>query len=525
MTPKPGLYLAMDNKTPEEIQAMLPAIQRAQQSVSEVLKVWVKFNDLLTQTRPEDIQKILENYADLWLFLDPKRADISETNRNHLLAIIKHLWNCTDYLTFTWNVFQEWSYEKFIKEHIKDTTIQTLAITLLTNQSNKDSRRVYWQPARQTALDIASSSLRGGFDGVISSPEDSQLLRQVFWQDFVIGNPWIRFWKVEAWSSQQRVSTPKAAIQWGANFLVMWSDIFKNQEGLSIEEAINRVKQETEWEYYINTPLENKNQDPVLERLIRQGTELEILEHIWAIYNRPNSFPEWMWYVMRDGGVITNKYTNFSVLTRYPQALRRISTRLVDKIEENIKINKTKRTIVVWAEKGSIELAGKVWESLWLSAVYVEKAKDGAGVKFDRHDLPIDEEIDVLICEDTISKWWTAQKIIDYIQQNYPRANITWVASVARNTVSEQNFWIPFVSLVDIDKPTEIYHHPDISFVNGKWERRSEADIEKLKTNPIFEHATEYVWSGKGYVGNLTRLINEWKGNCVEDFAGIVTRK
>gem|GEM_PF-6488883 len=39
MTPKPGLYLAMDNKTPEEIQAMLPAIQRAQQSVSEVLKV------------------------------------------------------------------------------------------------------------------------------------------------------------------------------------------------------------------------------------------------------------------------------------------------------------------------------------------------------------------------------------------------------------------------------------------------------------------------------------------------------
>gem|GEM_PF-4524586 len=50
---------------------------------------------------------------------------------------------------------------------------------------------------------------------------------------------------------------------------------------------------------------------------------------------------------MRDGGVITNKYTNFSVLTRYPQALRRISTRLVDKIEENIKINKTKRTIVV----------------------------------------------------------------------------------------------------------------------------------------------------------------------------------
>ena len=65
MAQKPGLYLAMDNKTPEEILAMLPAIQRAQQSVADVLEVGVKFNDLMTQTRPEDIKKLLENYPDL----------------------------------------------------------------------------------------------------------------------------------------------------------------------------------------------------------------------------------------------------------------------------------------------------------------------------------------------------------------------------------------------------------------------------------------------------------------------------
>jgi len=39
MTQKPGLYLAMDNKSLEEIQAMLPAIQEAQKSVSGVLMV------------------------------------------------------------------------------------------------------------------------------------------------------------------------------------------------------------------------------------------------------------------------------------------------------------------------------------------------------------------------------------------------------------------------------------------------------------------------------------------------------
>lgn len=525
MVQKPELYLAMDNKTPAEIQSMLPAIQRAQQSVADVLGVWTKFNDLMTQTRPEDIKKLLEDYPYLWLFLDPKRADISETDRNHLIWIKPHLWDRTNYLTFTWNVFQEWSYEKFIKDHLKDTTIKTLAITLLTNQSNKDSRKVYGHPARQTALDIASSSLREWFDGVISSPEDSQLLRQTFWQDFVIGNPGIRFWKVEEWSSQKRVATPKAAIEWGANFLVMWTDILKNPDNLSIEEAINKVKQEVEWVYYINKPLENKNQDPVLERIIRQGSMLEILEHIWAIYNRPDNFPAWMGYVMWDGGVITNKYTNLSLITKHPQVLRKISTKLVDKIEANIKIDNTKKTIVVWAEKGSIELAGKVWELLWLSAVYVEKAKDWAGVKFERHELPTDEEIDVLICEDTISKWWTAQNIINYIRQKYPRANIIWVASVARNTVSEQNFWVPFVSLIDIDKPTEIYHHPDISFVNWKWERRDEADIEKLKNNPIFENSPDYVWSGKGYINNLKKLINQWKGSNIEDFEGIVMRK
>jgi len=525
MMMKPGLYLAMDKKTPEEIQAILSAIQRAQQSVGDVLKVWVKFNDLMTQTRPEDIKELLENYPDLWLFLDPKRADISETNRNHLLGIKGHLWNRTDYLTFTWNVFQEWSYEKFIKDHIKDTTIQTLAITLLTNQSNKDSRKIYWQPARQTALDITSSSLKGEFDGVISSPEDSQLLRQAFWQDFVIGNPWIRFWKVEAGSSQKRVATPKAAIEWWANFLVMWSDIFKNPDGLSIEEAINKVKQEIQWVHYVNKPLENKNQDPMLERLIREGSESEMLEYMWNIYNRPDYFPAWMWYVMWDSGILTNKYINSSLLTRYPQALRRISNMLADKIEENITIDNTKRTIVVWAEKGSIELSCKVWELLWLSAVYVEKSKDWTGVKFDRHGLPTDEEVDVLICEDTVSKWWTALRIMDYIRQDYPNANIIGVASVARNTVSEQDFWVPFVSLVAVDKPTEIYYHPDISFVDEKWERRSEADIEKLKANPIFEHSADYVWSGKGYIENLKKLIKQWKGNDVADFEGIVTRK
>jgi hypothetical protein len=39
MVQKPGLYLAMDNKTIEEVQAMLPAIEKAQQSVGDVLKV------------------------------------------------------------------------------------------------------------------------------------------------------------------------------------------------------------------------------------------------------------------------------------------------------------------------------------------------------------------------------------------------------------------------------------------------------------------------------------------------------
>lgn len=186
------------------------------------------------------------------------------------------------------------------------------------------------------------------------------MLRQVFGEkfgDFSIVTPGLRFEGNSA-GAQMRVMTPRKARENGSSAAVMGTDIINNPTGLSIEDAIMRFKQESEGVIHINTP--TPGIDARLEELVRMGTIPEILAYIGATYDRPDHFPAGHGYIRWDSGVITNKYTNLSVLERHPQVLERVSRDMADNLEEK----KIVPQMVIGAAMGSVRLSGSLAQML-----------------------------------------------------------------------------------------------------------------------------------------------------------------
>lgn len=73
---------------------------------------------------------------------------------------------------------------------------------------------------KEEVLTLARLAKEAGLDGVISSPEETAMLRKEFGKKFVLVTPGIRP-AGTASNDQQRCLTPKEAIQQGADYLVI----------------------------------------------------------------------------------------------------------------------------------------------------------------------------------------------------------------------------------------------------------------------------------------------------------------
>ncbi len=74
---------------------------------------------------------------------------------------------------------------------------------------------------------LAAMGLECGLDGIIASPREAVLLRRNFGENFLIVTPGVR----PAWAAaddQQRILTPKQALQAGASYLVIGRPIIKD---------------------------------------------------------------------------------------------------------------------------------------------------------------------------------------------------------------------------------------------------------------------------------------------------------
>jgi orotidine-5'-phosphate decarboxylase len=97
-----------------------------------------------------------------------------------------------------------------------------LAVTILTSLEEKILPRELGiqRPLRDEVLHLARLAKEAGLDGIISSPEEIEILRQEFGNQFILVTPGIRPSGSEP-KDQRRTLTPREAMKRGANYLVV----------------------------------------------------------------------------------------------------------------------------------------------------------------------------------------------------------------------------------------------------------------------------------------------------------------
>ena len=96
-----------------------------------------------------------------------------------------------------------------------------LAVTILTSHNQADLDRVGMvKNLREEVLSLARLAKEAGLDGVVTSPEETALLRKEFSSEFLIITPGIRP-AGAAKGDQKRTFSPREAMAAGASFLVV----------------------------------------------------------------------------------------------------------------------------------------------------------------------------------------------------------------------------------------------------------------------------------------------------------------
>jgi len=109
-----------------------------------------------------------------------------------------------------------------------------LAVTVLTSIDESDLRQQgILKSVKEQVLYLATLAKEAGCDGVVCSVEEAQAIRRNLGSDFVIVTPGIRPQGSDL-TDQKRISTPRNAIEAGADYLVVGRPIIEAQDPLAV---------------------------------------------------------------------------------------------------------------------------------------------------------------------------------------------------------------------------------------------------------------------------------------------------
>ena len=120
----------------------------------------------------------------------------------------------------------------------RERGLQILAVTVLTSYNDRDLAAAgYGAGVRATAAQRAKNALEIGVDGLVCSAEEAAHLRTIVGPEMLLVTPGIRPAGAEV-GDQKRVSTPAAAIEAGADYLVVGRPIVAADDPKAAAEAI-----------------------------------------------------------------------------------------------------------------------------------------------------------------------------------------------------------------------------------------------------------------------------------------------
>ncbi|MDF0535655.1 orotidine-5'-phosphate decarboxylase [Shewanella sp. A32] len=113
-----------------------------------------------------------------------------------------------------------------------------IAVTVLTSMSSEELQMLGINAsAEEQVKRLAKLTYEAGLNGVVCSAQEARTLKTQFGEDFKLVTPGIRPIGSDA-ADQKRIMTPKAALDAGADYLVIGRPITQAEEPLATLEAI-----------------------------------------------------------------------------------------------------------------------------------------------------------------------------------------------------------------------------------------------------------------------------------------------
>ena len=199
-------------------------------------------SELFTAVGPRIIEEI--NSMGKKVFLDLKYHDIPNTV-SKTASVVSRLG------VFMFNIhalggleMMKQAAQTIVNVSLKENTQRPLllCVTILTSidQSTMTAELGIGQNMKTQVKHLAGLALKAGLDGVVASPEDTEMLRYHYGKDFLIVTPGIR----PSWTpvdDQKRTMTPKEALRHGADYLVIGRAVLSQPDPV---EALERIEEE-----------------------------------------------------------------------------------------------------------------------------------------------------------------------------------------------------------------------------------------------------------------------------------------
>jgi orotidine-5'-phosphate decarboxylase len=200
------IVVALDVPTGKEALAL---VEQLRDQIS-FFKVGLQ---LFTAAGPELVREVVENGSKV--FLDLKLHDIPSTVAKAVESAVKL---SVDMLTIHLS-----GGETMIRAAVEaaNKQVMVLGVTVLTNHTDETLNSIGVSEALEKhVLRLADLGMQCGVGGLVASPREAASLRRQFRENIRIVTPGIR----PSWAAtgdQKRVTTPRAAIEAGADYLVI----------------------------------------------------------------------------------------------------------------------------------------------------------------------------------------------------------------------------------------------------------------------------------------------------------------
>lgn len=168
------------------------------------------------------------------IFLDLKLHDIPNTVKKGIKAITK----LEPYFT---TIHISGGDEMQRVANLEKNKIKILGVSILTSLNSNQTKKFYFNNnVENIVLNFTNHALKNKLDGVVCSPKEIKVIKKVAGNSLLIITPGIRpLGHLDNNDDQERIMTPKEAIEAGANYLVIGRPITQTNEPLISLKKIN----------------------------------------------------------------------------------------------------------------------------------------------------------------------------------------------------------------------------------------------------------------------------------------------